>query len=204
MASPNFCFYNYITSPPRSIRFISSTFDSNLWTRRSDIWYSNSKSDSMSDTATQKTVASIVEGWETWAGSDRTLGSIRLVDDVQDPGLLPVRERPWLLQACKSKTTWISEMHCVQQVCTTIKVLNWTSISHSCLYAVQSCTARGITRLVATLAKLLGNRVGALVALWRQTDKSRTREVQLTCALSVHQFVTSHKVWWGRPVNQTQ
>lgn len=70
------------------------TFDSNLCTSLSDIWYSNSKSDSMSDTATQKTVASIVEGWETWAGSDRTLGSIRLVDDEQDPGLLPVRARP--------------------------------------------------------------------------------------------------------------
>lgn len=48
----------------------------------------------MSDTATQKTVASIVEGCETWAGSDRTLGSMRLVDDVQDPGVLPVRARP--------------------------------------------------------------------------------------------------------------
>lgn len=48
----------------------------------------------MRATATQKTVASIVEGWETWAGSDSTLGSMRLVDEVQDPGVLPVRERP--------------------------------------------------------------------------------------------------------------
>lgn len=57
----------------------------------------------MRATATQKTVASIVEGWETWAGSDRTLGSMRLVEDVQDPGVLPVRARPWLLQACRFK-----------------------------------------------------------------------------------------------------
>ena len=35
----------------------------------------------------------------------------------------------------------------------------------SCLYAIQSCTARRITRLVATLAKFLGDREGALVAL---------------------------------------
>lgn len=48
----------------------------------------------MSDTATQKTVASIDEGWETWAGSDRTLGSMRLVDDEQDPGVLPALARP--------------------------------------------------------------------------------------------------------------
>lgn len=48
----------------------------------------------MSDTATQNTVASIDEGWETWAGSERTLGSIRLVEDVQDPGFLPIRARP--------------------------------------------------------------------------------------------------------------
>lgn len=84
--------------------FFIFTFDSSLWTRRSDIWYSNSKSDSMSDTATQNTVASIVDGWETCAGSDRTLGSIRLVDDVREPGVLPIRARPWLLQACKLKS----------------------------------------------------------------------------------------------------
>lgn len=96
-----FCFYSDTTLPLRSACFILSTFDSSLWTRRSDIWYSNSKSDSISDTATQKTVASIDEGWETWAGSDSTLGSIRLVDDVQEPGVLPDRVRPWLLQACK-------------------------------------------------------------------------------------------------------
>lgn len=86
------------------------TFDSNLCTSRNDIWYSNSKSDSMSDTATQKTVARIVEGWETWAGSDRTLGSIRLVEDEHDPVLLPVRARPWLLQACYSIKTDFAKM----------------------------------------------------------------------------------------------
>lgn len=48
----------------------------------------------MSDTATQNTVASIDDGWEICAGSDKTLGSIRLVDDVQDPGVLPDLARP--------------------------------------------------------------------------------------------------------------
>lgn len=46
----------------------------------------------MSDTATQKTVARIDEGWETCDGSDSALGSIRLVDDVQDPGVLAMRD----------------------------------------------------------------------------------------------------------------
>jgi hypothetical protein len=48
----------------------------------------------MSDTATQNTVANMDEGWETWAGSDSTLGSMRLVEEVQDPGVLPGLARP--------------------------------------------------------------------------------------------------------------
>ena len=48
----------------------------------------------MSDTATQNTVANMEEGWETWAGSDSTLGSMRLVEEVQDPGVLPGLARP--------------------------------------------------------------------------------------------------------------
>jgi len=53
----------------------------------------------MSDTATQNTVASMDEGWETWAGSDNTLGSIRLVEEVQEPAVLPGLARPWVLHA---------------------------------------------------------------------------------------------------------
>lgn len=77
------------------------------------------------------------------------------------------------------------------------------TIALSCLYAIQSCTARRITQLVAALAKLLGDWVGALVALWRQADKPRAGIVQLTRALSVHQFLASNKVWRGCPANQT-
>lgn len=74
----------------------------------------------------------------------------------------------------------------------------------SCLYTIQSCTAGRITQHVTTLAKFLGDRIGALMSLWWETSKPRAREVQLTCALSVHQFVTSHKVWWGCSINKTQ
>lgn len=74
----------------------------------------------------------------------------------------------------------------------------------SCLYSIQSCTAWRVTQQVSALAELLGDRIGALVTLWRQTSKPGAGEIQLTCALSVHQFVTCQKVWWGRPIDQTQ
>ena len=70
----------------------------------------------MSDTATQKTVASIEEGWETWAGSERTLGSMRLVDDVQEPGVLPIRLRPWLLQAFGLKIKYRGGRYCLAKI----------------------------------------------------------------------------------------
>lgn len=47
----------------------SVMWPSNLFKSLRDIWYSNSKSDSISDTATQKMVASRLLGWLTLAGS---------------------------------------------------------------------------------------------------------------------------------------
>lgn len=47
----------------------SVMWPSNLFKSLRDIWYSNSKSDSISDTATQKIVASRLLGWLTLAGS---------------------------------------------------------------------------------------------------------------------------------------
>lgn len=58
----------------------------------------------------------------------------------------------------------MSETYCVKQVSANIKYQTIPeSLPH--LYAIQSCTARRVTRLVATLTELLGDRVGTLVAL---------------------------------------
>lgn len=47
----------------------SDKWPSSLFNSRNDIWYSNSKSDSISDTATQKMVASRLLGWLMLVGS---------------------------------------------------------------------------------------------------------------------------------------